>query len=329
MSRSRVAVIGAGMAGLIVATRLAGSADLVVLDKGRGVGGRLATRRIGDATFDHGAQFITTHSLEFAEIINGLVKKGVVADWFHGQVGPNGAKSSDGHVRYRGVVSMNAIAKTLASGLDIRTSSQITSIEQNGSGWKLQLSDETSLTADAVVSTAPVPQALALLEAGKTELSPADTIALGTIEYEPCIAVMAVLDGPSGIAAPGAIAPSEGPIDWIADNQMKGISPVSAVTIHASADFSRAAWDLADDAIADKLLTAAGLIDRSVKGSVQLQRWRYARPSVIHPDRCLVAEHLPPLVFAGDAFGGAKVEGAALSGIAASDAVHELLNAQR
>ena len=46
---------------------------------------------------------------------------------------------------------------------------------------------------------------------------------------------------------------------------------------------------------------------------------------MIHPDRCLVADRLPPLVFAGDAFGGAKVEGAALSGAAAAAAVASLL----
>ena len=55
-------MVGAGMAGLTAAHRLSGVTEVVILDKGRGVGGRLATRRIGDATIDHGAQFITTHT---------------------------------------------------------------------------------------------------------------------------------------------------------------------------------------------------------------------------------------------------------------------------
>ena len=50
-------------------------------------------------------------------------------------------------------------------------------------------------------------------------------------------------------------------------------------------------------------------------GSFQLKRWRYALPTVLFPDRFLQATSLPPLFFAGDAFGGPRIEGAALSGI--------------
>jgi predicted NAD/FAD-dependent oxidoreductase len=42
---------------------------------------------------------------------------------------------------------------------------------------------------------------------------------------------------------------------------------------------------------------------------------------VLHAQRCLVADLTPPLVLAGDAFGEAKIEGAALSGVAAAEAV--------
>ena len=53
----RLVVVGAGLAGLTAAQALTDAFDVIVLDKGRGFGGRMATRRIGDATFDHGAQF--------------------------------------------------------------------------------------------------------------------------------------------------------------------------------------------------------------------------------------------------------------------------------
>ena len=46
-TRPRVVVVGAGVAGLTAARSLAAFSDVVVVDKGRGVGGRLATRRIG------------------------------------------------------------------------------------------------------------------------------------------------------------------------------------------------------------------------------------------------------------------------------------------
>ena len=72
---------------------LADEYEVVVLDKGRGVGGRMATRRIGEATLDHGAQFFTTHTAEFASVVAGWVAAGVAVPWFAGRVGPHGVAS--------------------------------------------------------------------------------------------------------------------------------------------------------------------------------------------------------------------------------------------
>lgn len=313
------------MAGLTAAHKLCQQCDVIVLDKGRGVGGRLATRRIGDAVFDHGAQFITTHSDEFAETIARLVGNGVVVPWFRGRIGPNGVVDPDGHTRFRGAVSMNAIAKELAADLDVRTGSLVSSLVHDEESWTVVLADGTELRTDGIVVTSPVPQTLALLENGGGELSSKDATALNAIAYDPCIALMAVLDGPSGINESGAVDPVEGPIDWMADNQLKGISPVPAVTIHATPEFSRAQWEESDEAITEALLAAARLDAAVIGGSVQIQRWRYARPSVEYPERFLGLSYLPPFVCAGDAFGGAKVEGAALSGAAAAAAIGSVL----
>ena len=325
MPRPRVLVVGAGVAGLTAARNLSDSYDVVVLDKGRGVGGRLATRRIGDATFDHGAQFITTHTPEFAEVVAGWERAGVARPWFQGRIGPGGIVNPDGHTRFRGVATMNAIAKHLAEGLDVRVSSRVVALDPSDAGWRIRLDDAAELAAAVVVLTAPVPQALALLTAGPIALSAGDARALQAIRYEPCLAVMAALDGASGLDGPGAVHPSVGPIEWMADNGRKGVSATPAVTIHATAEFSERHLVSSDELVISELVRAAGLRARPIDGQVQVQRWRYARPAILHPERCLVADGLPPLVFAGDAFGGSKVEGAALSGIAASVAVASLL----
>ena len=325
MSRPRVVVIGAGMAGLTAAHRLQEHCDVVVLDKGRGVGGRLATRRIGDATIDHGAQFITTHSAEFALTVDRWVNDGVVASWFRGGIGPEGALDPDGHTRFRGSVSMNVVAKNLAIGLDVRTASQVAALTHDADSWKVALVDGSELIADAVIASSPVPQTIALLEKGDVVLTSSDAAALNAIAYDPCIALMAVLDGPSGLTEPGAVDPVEGPIDWMADNFLKGISAVPSVTIHATPEFSRAQWDASNEVIAEALLDAAQLHSAVVPGLVQIQRWLYARPSVEHPERFLRLSDTPLFVCAGDAFGGAKVEGAALSGAAAAQEIESAL----
>ena len=324
-----VVIVGAGMAGLVAARALDRACRVIVLDKGRGLGGRLATRRIGDATFDHGAQFITTHTATFAELMQEVLDAGVAVPWFSGRIGPEGVMATDGHQRFRGTVSMNAIAKHLAHGLDVRTSSQVAACRASRdgqvSGWTIVMSDGSELHTDAVITTAPVPQTLALLKNGSVTLSAGDRAALKAIEYDPCLALMAVLDGPSGLSGAGAIDPISGPIDWIADNAVKGISSVPAVTIHATAQFSVDEWESPDSEIESALLSAAGLDAQQIDGGVQVQRWRFARPSVVHPERHLMLEGFAPFVCAGDAFGGAKVEGAALSGLAAAEAIVAVL----
>lgn len=326
MPKPRVVVVGAGVAGLIAARSMAESFDVVVLDKGRGVGGRLATRRIGAASFDHGAQFITTHSAEFAAVVAGWEAAGVVRTWFTGRIGAEGIVEPDGHTRFRGVTTMNAIAKHLAVGLDVRLSARVVALQASDAGWLVQFEDGSEIEAHAVVLTAPVPQAMDIVTAGGVTLCEADSRALHAVRYEPCLAVLATLDGASGLAEPGAIAPASGPIAWMADNCPKGVSSVPAVTIHASTEFSRLHLESSDEVVITELLLAADLDAQPIDGQVQVQRWRYARPSTIHPAPCLVAEGCPALVFAGDAFGSAKVEGAALSGVAAAEAVAALLD---
>ena len=121
-----VVVVGAGAAGLVAARAMAHDHRVVVIDKARGVGGRMATRRLGPAVFDHGAQFITTHSAEFADEVARWARLEVVRPWFRGRVGPSGVQEHDGHVRYRGTTSMNAVVPltpTIALGVSRRTAS--------------------------------------------------------------------------------------------------------------------------------------------------------------------------------------------------------------
>jgi predicted NAD/FAD-dependent oxidoreductase len=293
-----------------------GHYDVVVLDKSRGVGGRMATRRIGAATIDHGAQFFTTHTAEFAEMVSAWVSAGVAQPWFAGRIGPEGLGDSDGHTRFRGVASMNAVAQHVAAGLDVRRATPVRAVARIGDGWQVSTSDG-ELTADAVLLTAPVPQALELLAAGDVALDD-DWRTLQSIEYEPCLAVLALVDGPTRLPSPGAVDPADGPVDWVADNHRKGVSSAHAVTIHATPAFSRQHWETADETVIAALVEAAHLGCVPLPGGSQVQRWRYARPVTLYPGRCLAPRGLPHLLFAGDAFGGGKVEGAALSGIAAA-----------
>jgi len=159
-----VGIVGAGVAGLSAAGRLrAAGLSVVVVDKGRGVGGRLATRRIGGARLDHGAQFFTSRTEGFEALTRRWVDDGVAREWNRG-FGP----TADGHPRYIGSAGMTSMAKDLASGLDVRVGTVVESIEAATGGWTLRCAApaEPLPTARAVLVTSPVPQTLALLSNG-------------------------------------------------------------------------------------------------------------------------------------------------------------------
>ncbi len=312
-----VLIIGAGMAGLTAAAELQRAGRCVrILDKGRGVGGRLASRRIGEASFDHGAQFITTREPRFVAALEDWRQRGVVAEWCRGFV-----DHADGHPRWRGKPSMNSVAKHLAHGLEVRLEQQVVALHCLQNQWRAETNTGEVYSASAVVLTPPVPQSLVLIAAGGFVLPPEIRARLAAIDYERCLAVMAVLERPSRLPPPGGVAPADGPIAWIADNQLKGISAAPAVTIHATHAFSLEHWDGDRQASGRVLLEAAAeWLGAGIK-TFQVHGWRYSKPMRVHEQACVTASQSPMLVLAGDAFAGPKVEGAALSGWAAAEAI--------
>lgn len=317
---SDVLVVGAGLAGLVAAGELQRAGLTVrVIDKGRGVGGRLATRRIGEAIFDHGAPCLDLQGGRLPD------------SWWQERLGPARAawgpatenSGASAPCRWRGAPAMSGVAKHLALGLDVLPETTLTSLRAEGSRWIAATLGGTEFEARAVVLTPPAPQALALLDAGGVDLSPDLRARLGAIEYDRCLTVMAVLDRPSCIPLPGGLAPDSGPLAWLFDNQAKGISPVPAATLQATAGFSLEHWDRDRTESGHLLIEAASAwIGASVR-EFQVHGWRYSRPRILDPAPCMLTSRRPTLVLAGDAFGPGGIEGAALSGLAAAREILE------
>lgn len=308
----RVVVVGAGISGLLAARHLSSAGhEVVVLDKGRSSGGRCATRRVGDAVFDHGAQFFTVRSDEFAQLVNDWLSSGVVREWCRG------FGTRDGHPRYCGVAGMTSITKHLAASLDVRYSKLVFNLERRDAGWRVRLDDGTYVDADRVVLTCPIPQSMALLV--NTEINVPD--AIRTIEYDKTIAALVAVTGTTAVPEPGGIQNADETFSFIGDNQRKGVSAVGALTFHCSPTFSEEHWW--NDAtvthetvmqLAQPWLGGATIVEHQPK------RWRMATPRTTWHERCWSAEGV---VLAGDAFAGPKIEGAALSGLAAAQRLLE------
>lgn len=323
-----VLIVGAGLAGLMAATHLKEKGRRVALvDKGRSVGGRLATRRIGPGRADHGAQFFTVRTPEFRTRVDQWLAEDLVYQWSTGwSDGSVITDVSGGHPRYAVRGGMNALAKHLAQGLATIVDVRVTRINSTDTGWRVEDERGQIYTSQALLLTPPVPQSLALLDAGQTQLSADDRKALEEITYAPCLAGLFWVNGTVNLPEPGTIQRLNTPISWIADNQRKGISPeATIITIHAGPRYSQQQWASADDEV--MAYFEANLRPHlDAKASIieaQFKRWRYALPTNLHPERYLLAANVPTLVFAGDAFGGPRVEGAALSGLAAAATVHQ------
>ncbi|MFZ9324983.1 MAG: NAD(P)/FAD-dependent oxidoreductase [Ilumatobacteraceae bacterium] len=303
----QVVVIGAGLAGLCAARDLVDAGHSVtVLEKSRASGGRCATRRIGDATFDHGAQFFTARSAEFTAMVEQWITLGIAREWCRG------FGAGDGHSRYCGTAGMTTIAKHLATGLDVRYNALAFDIRPEGGAWVVMLDDASRFVADAVVVTCPIPQALSLL--AHTDLEVPDGIR--TITYDKTIAALVVVQGGTNVPEPGGVQSGDAVFSFIADNHRKGISACGALTFHANAAFSEEHWWNDADATHRLLLEhARPWIGDATIVDHQPKRWRMATPRTIWPEQSWAQRRI---VLAGDAFAGPRVEGAVLSGRAAA-----------
>lgn len=313
----RVIVVGAGLAGLVAARELAAAgAEVTVLDKGRSPGGRLATRRVSGATFDHGAQFFTVRSPAFATTVTDWLDRGLVHVWNRGFDGQDG----DGHPRYVATNGMNSLAKDLARGLDVRCSTMVFAVRRDAETGDVSVAidDGTNHPADAVIVTTPLPQAFALMIDGGVELDEQ----LFRTEYDRTIGLLVRLDGPAGLPTSGGAQGADDVFSFIADNASKGVSAEPAVTFHANPAWSEAHWDDDNDELVEQLTVAARpWLDGAEIVEHSLKKWRLATPRTIWPDPCWTTAN-GRIIMAGDAFAGPKIEGAHNSGLAAA---HTLL----
>jgi hypothetical protein len=266
----RVAIIGAGMAGLAAGTRLlAAGHEVQLFDKGRGAGGRMATRRVAITTeaamFDHGAQYFTVHDADFAARVTQWQRDGVVAPW-----------PAAGQAAFVGTPSMNAPLRSMASNMDVQWGARVDFIARHAEGWIVQGDMIDSRPHDAVIVAIPAEQAAVLLAGVDAPFAGLAATAISA----PCWTVMLAFASPVPLAAD--ILPNPGdPIGWAARNRAKpGRSGPEAWVVQASPEWSIAHLEDDPEAIVETLQAAlAQAIGERLPGvlSATAHRWRYAR----------------------------------------------------
>ena len=295
-SRPRIAVIGAGIAGIACArTLMQGGCEVEVFEKSRGAGGRMATRRTEFGGFDHGAQYFTVRDARFARALE--TARGQVAPWpartvqvmdESGRVVAAAPPRDETH--WVATPGMNALVKHWAEPVRLHLQTQVTRIEADRlapARWQLQTEgpgapSQVHADFDAVLLAIPSVQALQLLRA--SQQLPALQAQIGQVEVAPCWTLMLAFPqatqgqpfGPHWQVARGA----HHRVAWLARESSKPErEAIERWTVHANPAWS--ARHLEDDAprVQAKLLRAFTEITGILASPThaQVHRWRYAQ----------------------------------------------------
>ncbi|MEP3478145.1 MAG: FAD-dependent oxidoreductase [Fuerstiella sp.] len=167
--RTRVAVIGAGLSGLICARTLQDHGlDVQVFDKGRAPAGRMSTRETRNGFFfDHGCQYFKVTDERFRRYVSSWEQQGLVAKWDVPIV-----RVADGVVqslkadqaRYVGIPGMNAVCRHLASAVLINRSIRVSAVSFDQTWTLVDDTGQHFSHFDHLVVATPAGQAADLLK---------------------------------------------------------------------------------------------------------------------------------------------------------------------
>ena len=334
-SKQRVAVVGAGLSGLMCArTLMDHGIDVIVFEKSRGAGGRMATRRAPEGLrFDHGAQYFTARDRRFQRYVTSWLQDGFVERWDGRIVSLEGGQVEEKHhavERFVGVPGMNAICRHLAKDVNVLLETRVARVTRADDSWQLTTVDEEIHPGfDGVVISAPAPQAADLLGPAPLLRDQAKALTMGG-----CWALMVAFAEPLDLPFDGAFV-QESPLSWVARNTSKPERGIQETwVLHASAEWTISHIDVESESVQTQLLAAffaATGMDPLPPAYAAVHKWRYAIPSggtrsdadmqgTGLAEGCLWDEQLR-IGACGDWCHGARVEGAFLSGMAISGRV--------
>ena len=277
-----IVVIGAGLAGAVAARLLADHGfGVLVLDKGRRVGGRCSRRRVNEVVVTHGASKLD----RLPSWMDAWVDEAVEQGWM--ERSEEGVRLNDGP----------ALIGHWLDGIDILTGTTVVRIEQQDEAWVIDDDSGHQWTASGVVLTAPLPQLHRLLAEAPEAWS--------THAYEPTWTVVAANEGPA--------PPRTAQVLLAEGYQVETGEDKRGLVVHLPSQWSREHLEKEPTDIVQAWLSMINDVDDEVvawmkTATLQAHRWRYGRSI-----DAAVGVQLPNLVVAGDAWGEpAGTGGAAL-----------------
>lgn len=335
-----VAVVGAGLAGLVCAQRLRQlGRRVVVVEKSRGLGGRLATRRLPGTCADHGVRYLAVQGPLTELLIQTLVQQNQLQPWLSPlEILAAGRHRPVAQTCYSASNGLTAVAKWLAAGLEIWPGQRLQQLSSARSGWQLELEAQNlepkpPLLAQSVVMAIPAPQALTLLEP-LSEQMPSLVQAIQGVLFDPCLTAIASYEGSHSLPWPAIRFPDSAELAWASLETSKGRDPqIPTLVVQSTAEFAKRYLEQPD------LLPAGALLLQQLAKALspdadwlteptqlQLHRWRYGFVAQPLLEKSISAASPHPLVCGGDWCGGSQTEAALASGLAAAAQIEQLLH---
>ncbi|SDD62858.1 NAD(P)/FAD-dependent oxidoreductase [Auraticoccus monumenti] len=300
-----VVVVGAGLAGLSAARELSREGvPVVVLDRGRRVGGRMASRRTDGRPVDIGASYLTVSDPGFEAVVTDWERRGLAHPWTDtfDVDAPDGRSRRSGPVRWAAGRGLRSLVEDLAEGLDVR---QVT-VEQVDGGRHV-----AGLDASAVVLAMPDPQARRLL--GPSLSAERELL---DVDSEPVLALTAWWGERVWAELDGVFVNDDPVLSWVADDGRRRGDGAPVLVAHSTPALAREHLDTPDDAAPAMLRTLARVVGTDVAPeTTSVHRWTFARPTGGHGRSFHLSDGL--VGFCGDAWSDKpRVEAAWVSGTA-------------
>ncbi len=333
----KIGIIGAGLSGLVAGRVLtAAGHDVIVFEKSRGYGGRMATRRVDRETavrIDHGTPYMTGTDDAFRSFLAELEQQDLITHWTDrlscytdGQILPE-LPGRDPQPMYAAPGGMNSIGKYLGRRLDVYFEEKVGGITHIGgsrikkSPWMINSSSINVFEADAVIIATPAIQAYGLIATAQDEFALRKMITvLDDISYSSTISLMA---GYGERIPPEwrAVLCDHPVISWICNEGSKrDFHGEMNLVFHTTDKFAKEMLESEDKTrMESKILKDLG----GILGSwaerpewLQSHFWRYHLPKKSLDMPFLESEDdLAPIALVGDYFQGRSMEAAYLSGL--------------
>jgi hypothetical protein len=330
--QKKVAVIGAGIAGLSCAIQLQKMEfEVELFEKSRGPSGRMSTREGKNWVADHGAQYFTARDPILIAEMNAWIDAGIVSLWnpkIGIYEGGQWTESTSHEKRYIANPGMNALGKYLAKGLHLHFNHTIDQLILNTNGWQLSSKESGLINTlfDFLVIAMPAPQAAQLTRTSSKEIQST----FSSVHMDGCWTVMANLDKKSPLPFDAGFINGE-IISWICRNQSKphrytNDNGGETWTIHASPYWSQENIELQATEASAKIIECAKKLGLDCShAEISTHRWRYASGSA-KPSPEYIFIPTQNLGFCGDWLNGGRVEGAWLSGYKLAAQIEQIQN---